>query len=479
MLPYTKFLLDNSLYPHDFYIQSIAASVPNERIVFSYLLSFTGDYLEWAVFGLHVLTTLLLVFGIYRLISKSVKTEPIRWTATLCVFFFLYGINLGGNELYYNSFLPSYVAQVIGIWVFVLLLEGVLFRAYILLMLITYIHPLIGIQLWLLFSLSLATMFFVDKDNIKIGGLIVPNLLYLSIAGYFVYQIKSGYDTTTMSPQAFLDIIEFRAAHHYFPHYFPVKNYLILALPFYLGWVISGAWTRWFFRWALLGLVVYIVGVYILHHPTPLSTQWFSTTVWIKTFSFFIFFSLIEGVICQNEKRKALLQKLSESDVIPKLLSAVALISLFFMTPQYRLFPTKPYHFPFTNYETDDIQIAQQAQILTPRNALFLIPPDCSAFRYWSERSSYVDYKATNHRQSAFANWYARIREIYKINLADRRAGADLPALANTHFSQLTETDFLALKEKTKVTHILSYKNRVLQFPKLAENSTYVIYQIK
>ena len=34
MLPYAKFLKNNTLYANDFYIQNIAAHVPNERFVF-------------------------------------------------------------------------------------------------------------------------------------------------------------------------------------------------------------------------------------------------------------------------------------------------------------------------------------------------------------------------------------------------------------------------------------------------------------
>ena len=46
MLPYAKYLSDNTLYSKDFYIQSIAAFVPNERFVFSKLLSFFINHLQ-------------------------------------------------------------------------------------------------------------------------------------------------------------------------------------------------------------------------------------------------------------------------------------------------------------------------------------------------------------------------------------------------------------------------------------------------
>ena len=173
MLPYAKYLADNSLYPSDFYIQSIAASVPNERFVFSWLLSLFGDRLNWAVFGLHFSATMLLILGLYRITSLALDTEGARWLAALAPVLLLYDVNLGGNELYYNIFVPSYVAQVIGIWVFVYGIKGNAFKFFGLLILMTYIHPLIGLQLWLLLSLSFLIVFLKDEPQKKLGGFFI------------------------------------------------------------------------------------------------------------------------------------------------------------------------------------------------------------------------------------------------------------------------------------------------------------------
>jgi hypothetical protein len=75
MLPYAKYLADNTLYLKDFYIQSIAPFVPNERFVFSKLLSFDISHLaEWS-FGLHALATVALLLGLRNLAEKWVVTE--------------------------------------------------------------------------------------------------------------------------------------------------------------------------------------------------------------------------------------------------------------------------------------------------------------------------------------------------------------------------------------------------------------------
>jgi hypothetical protein len=476
MLPYAKYLTDKQLYASDFYIQSIAASVPNERYIFSSCLSLFGDKMDWAAFILHFVATMFMVLGLFRLAVKGMSTEGGQWLATLLPVMVLYGTNLGGNELYYNYLVPSYVAQVFGLWVFVALINNKALVPFVFLMLMTYIHPLIGIQLWLLISLTYFSMYFVGVKGIHLRSLLILNGLYLSAVGFFLFRIKTGYDDGGVNAQQFFDIIAFRAPHHYFPHTFPVQNWLILALPFFIGWKASNSIVWFVFRWIAIGMVVYLVGIYILKSPTPLSTQWFSTTVWVKVFSFFITFSLIERML---QKGDFFNKVLSSKTLVINGLMAISLLSIVLMTPSFRLFKQKNYDFPFLKTDTPEVTISKLAKEKTPVDALFLIPSDLSEFRFWSERSSYIDYKATNHRQSAFVEWYDRIQKVYKISLADRQNGVDLTVLGNHHFRQLTEADFLQFAKNQHITHVLIYKNVVLNFEKIAENEQYVIYNLQ
>ncbi len=475
MLPYAKYLINNQLYSSDFYIQSIASWVPNERYAFSLLMSLFGDNMNWAAFGLHFATTMLLFLGLYRLAKEGLDTEGGRWLATLMPVMVLYGVNLGGNELYYNTFLPSYVAQVMGVWVFVYAMRGAALPTYALLMLMTYVHPLIGIQLWVLINLSFLTMRVLRKNAVNLISLLIFNALYLSTAGFFIFKIKSGFDAGSVNNQQFLDIIRFRAAHHYFPDAFPLKNWLILALPFYLGWRLTSDTVSYIFRWIVAGAVVYMVGIYLFKNPTPLSIQWFSTTVWVKMFSFMITFTLIKKLMDKSYLYEILFKP---KYLILNILIALSLLSVIFMMPQFRLLKNKDYDFPFFKTENAEVNISKLAKEKTPPNALFLILSDLSEFRFWSERSSYIDFKATNHRQTAFVEWYNRIQQVYKISLADRLKGEPLTYLANYHFQQLTTDDFKQFAKNQHITHIVTYKNVVLKFKRIAENDKYVIYSL-
>ena len=476
MLPYAKYLADNTLYSKDFYIQSIAAFVPNERFVFSKGLSFFINHLQAVTFGVHFLATIGLLLGLRKLAEKWLITEGLRWIAVLAPILILYNINLGGNELYYNSLTPSYLAQVIGIWAFVLIFSGYVDFSYALIFLATFIHPLIGVQLWLLVAATHFISKFQDKAYETWRTIILINIGYLLTAGFYIYKIKSSYDNGLIDNGLFLNIIEFRAPHHYFPNYFPLKNWLILLPLFALYFAVAKPLLRVIIGVLLTGCIVYTFGVLVLKSPTILSTQWFSTTIWLKTFAIMTVFGLAEGFILETKWG----QKIFDNSLIFNILVMVSLISIFFMTPQYQAFKNKNYDFFPTNLsQNPEVDIALKAKALTPKNALFMIPSTLSAFRYWSERSSFIDYKATNHRQAAFAEWYSRIQQVYHINLDSRRNNADLPYLANLNFQNLPKGEFSLWAAHSGVTHIITYKNHVLNFPKIGENKVFVIYEIK
>lgn len=476
MLPYAKYLADNTLYPKDFYIQGIAPFVPNERFAFSKGLSFGISHLAEISFGLHALATVALLLGLRNLAEKWVVTEGMRWIAVLAPFFILYNINLGGNELYYNTLTPSYLAQVIGLWAFVVIFNGYMDGSYALILLATLVHPLIGVQLWFLVAVTHLISKYHDRAYESWRTIILLNIGYLLTAGFYIFKIKSGYDNGQIQSDVFLNILEFRAPHHYYPDYFPLKNWLILIPLFALYFAVAKPLLRVIIGVLLTGCVVYAFGVLVVKSPTIASVQWFSTTIWLKTFALMALVGLTEPFI----EDKKWFHALFDNSLIANGLIGISLISIVFMTPQYRLFKNKNYDFFQAELvQSNEVDIALKAKASTPKDALFLIPSDFSTFRYWSERNIFVDYKTVNHRQAAFAEWYDRIQKVYHISLDDRRRNADLPFLANENFKRLTENELMQFAKNQGITHILTIKTVALNFPKIGENDGFVIYEIK
>ena len=301
MLPYAKYLADNSLYSKDFYVQSIAAFVPNERFVFSKSLSFFINYLTEFTFAIHAIATIALILGLHKLAQKWLTTEGVRWIAVLAPIFILYNINLGGNELYYNTLTPSYLAQVVGLWAFILIFSGYMDYSYSLIFVSTFIHPLIGIQLWLLVFLTHIISKFKDKAYESWRTIILINVGYLLTAGFYIFKIKNGYDAGNISSEMFLNIIEFRAPHHYFPNYFPIKNWFILMPLIAIYFMMAKPLLRLIIGLILTGCVVYSFGVLVLKSSTIMSIQWFSMTIWLKTFSIMTFIGLMETFILEKK----------------------------------------------------------------------------------------------------------------------------------------------------------------------------------
>src|ERR1700722_11353913 len=72
LLPYTLYLHDHSLYPHDFFIQGLNASTPNERTVMAHLVLPFVNHLEIFCFLMQLFSPILLVMGLQQLAFRFI-----------------------------------------------------------------------------------------------------------------------------------------------------------------------------------------------------------------------------------------------------------------------------------------------------------------------------------------------------------------------------------------------------------------------
>jgi hypothetical protein len=295
------------------------------------------------------------------------------------------------------------------------------------------------------------------------------------VFGAYLWQIKQGYSgTTPVSTAQFFDIMKFRAAHHYFPNYFGWWNWLFLSLIFLYAFGISMLQLQRLFAYIILGCVVYVVGAFVFHLQPPLSMQWFSTTVWLKTFALIILMRELEELTLHYEYGHLV----EANSLILNVLMTAALACAPFIYPPLSPFKQKSYDLPFWKNTAPEVRIAEIAKQNTSPDALFLVPMDVSAFRYWSERNTFVDFKAANHQQNAFVEWYGRMFLVYQLSVSNRIEKADLNFVGNTNFRNMDAERIKNLAKTTGVTHILTFKDAVLSFPKVGENEKYVIYKI-
>ena len=79
---------------------------------------------------------------------------------------------------------------------------------------------------------------------------------------------------------------------------------------------------------------------------------------------------------------------------------------------------------PWRTQMTDEVKMSIWARDHVSPDALFVIPPSYTAFKYYSGHSCYVDYKAMIHHHDIMKKWYDRVGDIYDVNIGDRRTGA-------------------------------------------------------
>ena len=324
--------------------------------------------------------------------------------------------NLGGNEMYIPLITSSTVAKVFGIWAIYFFLKKENFEinnwhVYVLLSIATFIQPLVGLQLFLVLAgVRILSMIFTMKFE---WSAILPILFYVLTGGIWVFWLQRDFAEGGIENRILFDFLEFRLPHHFIPSYFSKKAAVVL-LPMF-GWSLYFFYKKnrdvfWMFVLILLGMLIYSIGVEIFELSTIVSSQWFKTTIWIKSLSVIALFSFLENKI--PILQKDFFQKISIWG-----LRILGMISIAMILNPVSIYKSRTYDFFFLQQKNAEIEIAEIAKAKTPKDALFIIPMDQTHFKNYSERSTYIDYKAVIHRKSIIPIWYERIQEIYGINI--------------------------------------------------------------
>ncbi|MDX5347411.1 MAG: hypothetical protein LPJ89_06065 [Hymenobacteraceae bacterium] len=478
VLSYAQFLNNPQLYPHDFYLQNIHQEIPNERYFFAVFLSWFGDWLEPASFVLFVATTLLLFQGLYKLSAHFIQQPYLRYLPPLILFWPLYFIGLGSNELYYNNFFVSNVVKVMGLFGLLYLLRNKLFVAFALAAVATLLQPVNGIQLFVTFSGILILSKLWSKTNLNWKQIFLPILLYCCTGLVHVLLLKFKFSKEAVSNERFFQILfEFRAPHHYLPSAFSWKVYLLFSLLFLIAmWFYFRRSIPRFVCYviSIIGCAVTVVGVEIFRMVDIASLQWFKTTIWLEAFSVIALVALAEQLLPWLQQ--TIWQKITL--IILPAAAAFAVFMMLFFQDNIPWRQQVTYDFG-SHYQSDfAVDIALQARKKTPEDALFIYPINYSELKYYGRRSSYVDYKILVHRQDKMLEWHERIKEIYGVSADGPYSGFSVFPPADQFFTSFTENDLKTLRQKHGITHILTFATHELGFPVEAENKEWKIYQI-
>lgn len=469
VLSYLNYLEDPSLYAGDFYIQNITARVPNERWMFVQVLHFFNISSPWSFLVSHFIVSVCLLTGMLKTAQFFLKDRLFSFVAVLATVFVFYRINLGGNELYYNTLTASLTAKTLGIWSIYLFLKDNRITSFLLLIPASLIHPIAGLQLFMLFTGILGVEFIRQGFPFSKIKEYWPILAYLATAGVWLYLLEKQFSGGELSNAAFFEIINFRLAHHFIPSAFGLKNYMILGTVFLIAWIYY--WRKntvvfWFFNFAILGLIVYAIGVEVFKHSLFLSTQWFKTTIWLK------FFGMVALSGIALDLFDKYLPKLKQW-LLPGFGIAFLGLTVFLIIKVPQRHPTS-FDMPWSGDYNDELAITKLAKNETTKSAVFITPTYFTHLKYYGKRSTYVDYKAMVHHKSALPQWLERITAVYQ----QQGTQKSLDGLSGKSLQlPVSASDVEALQAKG-ITHMITDSLLESNAKLLGQKGKYYLYEL-
>lgn len=451
-------------YAADHYVQHYLSSGTNERTIFHFLLRRLGYDQSWLVFMWHAFSAMALILAWISIASLFIKNKVLAWLSIGMILTIGFHTSTGSNELYYNLFIPSLPAKALASWAFYWWLKEKYFGWSLLLILAGYLQPLVGLQVFLLTGIVLVLEKILNKSTKQLPWRFMLIYFIASLPWYFALARNNGSHTDSV---LFMNIMEFRLSHHFFASYFGWINlslgalFALTCILFYKGKM------KWVFITIVVGCVGYEIGVEILRWPIILYTQWWKTTIWMEAFAFVAIFARIEKIKFLNN----LSRRMSLS--IPLLLLAFVCVYRLF-----GLFGTKPdYMFPWTTIKSTEVDISEMANTLTPVDAVFIVPPDLTAFRWYSKRSLYVDYKAMIHNETFLKDWYERIGSIYDYDLESKKSGVKFSWQAGEILSS-PSAEMIAKWKNSGITHLISPVSYIDGLEQVGFNHSFSIFKI-
>jgi len=476
-LSYAKMLNDDSLYPKDAYLRGIHEHVPNERYVFSKLMSFFGNNMETASLVLHLVVSICLFFILFRVANEYISTHYWIWIYLLVLFIPLYTVFLGGNELYHNTLFVSIVVKTFALWGIFHFLRNRFLLAFVIFGLATLLQPVVGLQLFVTCFAVLCLLKWLDERDISMQDVGLSFVAWMVTGGVWIFYLKSFFEGGDVSNATFFNILfEFRSPYHYMPSGFDKKSWFIL-----IPLMIFG--TRYFYKrsrklffffavsWVLLA--GYTVCVELFRSVNVASIQWFKITIWLEAFGLIALMAWLEKNL--PFLKKQILLKLSWPTLI---VGASIVLGAMVVKPDL-FFWNVPRDYRQVESKGDAVLVAQQVKLLTEQDALILHPIAFTELKIYGERSAYLDHRILVHRKTAMVDWYNKIKAVYGISLETARAKVPELVKADEVYRSHSVQWYQRLHDEAGVTHVITFSDTDLALRKLYSNETYSLYQIR
>lgn len=452
------------LYPHDHYVQSYLNAGVNERTIFHILWRYLGYGNPWITFILHATAGIGLLLAWLRICDLFLQRSFYRALVTGTIVTLAVHVSLGGNELYYNSFIPSLAAKAVASWGLYYWLRSRFTLWGVLLLIAGLLQPLVGLQLFLITLVAELVSTFRRKAWTSFPW--KPAAVYIGVTAPWIILLALG-NGAGGDDRAFMEIMSFRLSHHFFPGTWPLTAFALT--------IILAAWSisafpdklKYFLVAIVAGCLLYMVILAKFDHPVVLYTQWFKTTIWLEAFGLI--------AIARTAERLTYYYKFFRHAgmLVPVLFVGLAGLYRHNQAPEQR----PAYMFPWVSTEDAEVRISRRAAERTPADAVFVVPYSFTAFRWYAQRSLYVDYKAMLHQQPFLGEWYARIQVIYQYGKTEQEAGFGFANFADAVLDE-PAYETLVLWHKLGITHFISRASSIEGLEPLATEPPYTLYAV-
>jgi hypothetical protein len=422
-LPQVYRMMDSSLYTQDFFV-SAASENFTVRTYYTWLIYFLSFLapVSAVCFVLTVVCIAMTCHAFMKITALWSNQPAAPYLSPLLIFFVLYNFAPGGNHIQYPLLICSSLAKAFCAQGLLHYLSGKYRTSALLLGLGSLFQVIAGLQLFLV----LACVLLLHKEQRqhwrKFSALYL--LTALPMLGPIAYrQIFRG---AGEDRELFYQILYvFRNPHHYLPSLFPLKDYLkfllLMGTTFLCLHRISGkgrTFVSSFFAVAGSGLLLYFLLLETAGFSGIGRLQWFKMTIWMCALGGMALSSTLTALVPER-----LLSGMSRGWRGAAVAGIVIFTAVLTLSEKLPLRSIQGKYAVGLYRKSDLTRMHEWIAAHTPRDAVFIVPPDDHAFLCEAKRAVAVAYKPVIHEPFFLLPWYRRFGEVYGVTLENREGG--------------------------------------------------------
>lgn len=408
-LPQIYKLQDPGLFNKDYYITGIKStfSIRFYFVYFFYLLSFILP-LPALFFFFTLLCIGATALAWSKITALYTSNSLAILIAPLLILIRFIHYTIGENYIQYNQLICSSLGKALvsmAIWQFLAKKYRI---SALLLGIATLFHMLAGLQVFII-------LFFVLVLIRNKKALIEVTIPFVVVASFILVPVAlDQFRHSQVDPQLYKTVYFYlRFPHHYLISkipLLPLKNFLLLLITGGVCfWVVPAPDKRtiaYIILVILMGMLCYWLGFEVLELSVIGKFQWMKTSIWLNAFSC-IFISILAGKILVYVLDAVILYRFLLPGLV--ILTIAFLIDILFSRAY-----TQTDKYKIGYYKKSDLTLVHEwIKVNTPKDALFVVPPDDNSFSCEAQRSQVIGYKAIVHSPEFMKEWYEKMNEIY------------------------------------------------------------------